>query len=48
MYRRIGFSIVLVAVLFGFWLLSQRPICQDGLTASFGARTGWSCVEIGN
>jgi len=45
MKTRIGFSIALVAVLYGFWLLSMKPICPIGFVASFGPRTGWSCVE---
>jgi hypothetical protein len=44
MYRRIGFSVALIAVLFGFWLLSTKPVCQDGFAASYAPRFGWSCV----
>ena len=46
MNRRLGFSIALIAALFGFWALSQKPVCPDGFAASFGTRSGWSCVTI--
>jgi hypothetical protein len=45
MALRFGFSVALIAVLFGFWVLSQKPVCPDGSTASFAMRSGWSCVE---
>ncbi len=48
MKLRIAFGVALIAVLFAFWLFSQRPLCREGFTASFGVRDGWSCVEIGN
>jgi hypothetical protein len=44
MNRRLWFSIALIAVLFGSWLVLTRPICQDGFAASLVTRAGWSCV----
>ena len=43
MKTRVLFSVALIAVLFCFWLMT-RPICPDGLAASLGTRSGWSCV----
>jgi hypothetical protein len=48
MYRRLGFSIALIVILFCFWLLAMKPICRDGFTASFGARSGWTCAANDN
>jgi hypothetical protein len=45
MNLRLGFSVALIAVLFGFWILSQQPVCPDGAVASFGLRSGWACIE---
>jgi hypothetical protein len=44
MNRRLWFSIALIAVLFCFWIVLTKPICQDGLAASLGTRSGWTCV----
>ena len=44
MNRRLWFGIALIAVLFCFWIVLTKPICQDGLTASLGTRSGWTCV----
>jgi hypothetical protein len=45
MVRRLGLSVALIAVLFGFWVLSQKPVCPDRFATSFAMRSGWSCVE---
>jgi hypothetical protein len=45
MNLRLGFSVALIAALFGFWVLSQKPVCPDGSVASFGSRSGWACIE---
>jgi hypothetical protein len=44
MNRRLWFSIALIAVVFCFWIVLAKPICQDGLSASLGTRSGWTCV----
>ena len=44
MKLRLLFSVALVAVLLCFWLVMSRPMCPQGLTASLGARPGWTCV----
>jgi hypothetical protein len=44
MNRRLWLSIALIAVLFCFWLVLSKPICQDGLAASLGTRSGWTCA----
>jgi hypothetical protein len=44
MNRRLVFSMALIAVLLGFWLVMSRPMCRDGLAASLDARLGWTCV----
>jgi len=46
MNLRLGFSVALIAVLFGFWVLSQKPVCPDGFASSFDTRSGWSCAAI--
>ena len=43
MKLRLGFSVALIAVLYGFWVMSQKPVCPVGFAASFGMRLGWSC-----
>jgi hypothetical protein len=48
MYRRLGFGIALIVVLFCFWLVTIKPICRDGFTASLGMRSGWTCVANDN
>jgi hypothetical protein len=47
MKLRLGFSVALIAVLYGFWIVSQKPVCPVGFAASFGARFGWSCEAVG-
>ncbi|MGO8912941.1 MAG: hypothetical protein ACLQDM_26960 [Bradyrhizobium sp.] len=44
MKLRLLFSVALIAVLFGFWLVMTRPICRDGLAASLGPRLNWTCT----
>ena len=44
MKQRLWFSLALIAVLFCFWLLMTKPMCRDGFVATFGARSGWTCV----
>jgi hypothetical protein len=46
MKLRLGFSVALIAVLYGFWVLSQKPACPVGFAASFGMRLGWSCDAV--
>jgi hypothetical protein len=47
MNPRLLFSVALIAVLFCFWLLISKPMCQDGLVASLGPRLQWTCVAAG-
>jgi uncharacterized membrane protein len=44
MKLRIGFSVALVAVLFGVWLLLSKPTCGTGFKASLATWTSWTCV----
>ena len=44
MKLRILFSVALIAVLFGFWLITTKPTCRDGDVASLGPRLDWACV----
>ncbi len=44
MNRRLWLSIALIAVLFCLWVVLTKPICQDGLAASLGTHSGWTCV----
>lgn len=44
MKLRLGFSVALVAVLFGLWLLLSKPSCIIGYKASLVLPTTWSCV----
>lgn len=44
MNPRLFFSVALIAVLLGFWLVVTRPMCRDGFAASLGAHSGWTCV----
>jgi hypothetical protein len=46
MKLRLGFSVALIAVLYGFWVMSQKPVCPVGFAASFGMRLGWSCEAV--
>jgi hypothetical protein len=48
MNQRLWFSVALIAVLFCLWLVLSKPMCRDGLAASFGTRSGWICVADHN
>jgi hypothetical protein len=45
MKLRLGFSVALVAVLFGVWLLLSKPTCLGGYRASFAPPSTWTCVS---
>lgn len=45
MKLRLGFSVVLVAVLFATWLALARPSCLEGYSPSFGRDLHWSCAQ---
>ncbi len=45
MKLRLGFSVVLVAVLFATWLALARPSCLEGYSPSLGRDLRWSCVQ---
>jgi hypothetical protein len=44
MKLRLGFSVALVAVLFGVWVLLSKPSCLTGYRASFAPPATWTCV----
>jgi hypothetical protein len=44
MKLRVGFSVALVAVLFGVWLMLSKPTCEIGFKASLVTWTSWTCV----
>ena len=44
MNRRLGFSIALVVVLFGLWLIFTKPMCGMRFRASLVTGTRWTCV----
>jgi hypothetical protein len=44
MKLRLGFSVVLVAVLFAFWVLLSKPSCLTGYRASVAPPATWTCV----
>lgn len=44
MKLRILFSVALIAVLFGFWLITTKPTCRKGEVASLGPRLDWTCL----
>jgi hypothetical protein len=44
MKTRILFSMALVAVLFGFWLIMSKPACLADEAASLGPRLQWTCL----
>ena len=46
MNLRLGFSVALIAVLFGFYVLSQKPDCPSGFATAFDPRSGWSCAAV--
>jgi hypothetical protein len=48
MNQRLWFSVALIAVVFCLWLVLSKPMCRDGLAASFGTRSGWTCVADHN
>jgi hypothetical protein len=45
MKLRLGFSVALIAVLFGVWLLLSKPSCLTGYRASFVPPSTWTCVS---
>jgi hypothetical protein len=45
MKLRLGFSVALVAVLYGIWLLSSKPSCLSGYKASLASVSTWRCVS---
>ena len=45
MKLRLGFSVALVAVLFGLWLLLSKPSCVIGYKAQLVPPTTWTCVS---
>jgi hypothetical protein len=47
MNPRLLFSVALIAVLFCYWLLISKPMCQDGLVVSLGPRLQWTCAAAG-
>jgi hypothetical protein len=44
MKLRLGFGVVLVAVLFAVWVLLSKPSCLTGYRASFVPPATWACV----
>jgi hypothetical protein len=42
--KRLGFGAMLVAVLFGYWLMMSKPLCLTGFAPSLGPRLVWNCV----
>jgi hypothetical protein len=48
MNPRLWLSVALIAVVFCFWLVMAKPVCRDGFAASFGTRSGWTCVANDN
>ena len=44
MKLRLGFSVALVVVLYGIWLLASKPSCLVGYKPSLASVTSWSCV----
>ena len=44
MKLRLGFSVALVAVLLGLWVLFSKPSCLVGYHASLASATEWRCV----
>jgi hypothetical protein len=45
MKLRLGFSVALVAVLYGIWLWSSKPSCLTGYKASLASFSTWACVS---
>jgi hypothetical protein len=45
MKLRLGFSVALVVVLYGIWLLASKPSCLGGYKASLASATAWACVS---
>jgi hypothetical protein len=45
MKLRLGFSVALVAVLYGIWLWSQKPSCLMGYKAALASSAAWTCVS---
>jgi hypothetical protein len=44
MKLRLGFSVALVAVLAGLWLVFAKPSCLVGYSPSLGRNFHWTCV----
>ena len=44
MKRRLLLSVVLVAALYGFWVVLAKPACLAGFAASLGKDFKWTCV----
>lgn len=44
MKLRIGFSVALIAVVFGVWLMLSKPSCEIGFKAALVSLTSWTCV----
>jgi|HubBroStandDraft_2_1064218.scaffolds.fasta_scaffold151475_2 hypothetical protein len=45
MKLRLGFSVALVVVIYGIWLLQSKPSCLAGYKASLASATAWACVS---
>jgi hypothetical protein len=45
MKLRLGFSVALVVVLYGIWMLASKPSCLGGYKASLASATAWACVS---
>jgi hypothetical protein len=44
MKTRLLLSVVLVAALYGFWVVLAKPTCLAGFTASLGRDFKWTCT----
>jgi hypothetical protein len=44
MRLRVGFSVALVVVLYGMWMLASKPSCLAGYHASLGSAAAWRCA----
>jgi hypothetical protein len=44
MRLRVGFSVALVVVLYGMWMLSAKPSCLAGYHASLASAATWRCA----
>jgi hypothetical protein len=41
---RLLLSVVLVAALYGFWVVLAKPTCLAGFTPSLGRGFTWTCI----